>query len=239
MLKRIVRKVFSNKTLFYPGCLNKTLCPEINENYKEILKKLGVEFILIDELGCSGSPLLDLGYTAEFDTLKQKNLEIFDKYGVSRIIVGSPEGLKVFKQDYGLEKRGIKVMHIYEIIAQKLDKIKDKFNHGGAPKVTYHDSSYLGRYCGIYDEPRKIIIAAGYGLEEFNKKREHSESCGASGGVKANFPVIASDMAKEVLKKCQTEVLVTGSPSCYLHLKDHSKDIKIVEVSHLIKDAIF
>ncbi len=238
MLKKIVRKVFSNKTLFYPGCLNKTLSKDISQNYQEMLKRLGIEFIMVDELLCSGAPVLDAGYSEEFERIKEKNKELLDKYGVSRIITACPGSLKVFKEDYKLEDRGIEVLHVYELLAKKLDKVKDMFRKGGAPKVTIHDSSYLGRYMGVYDAPRKLIIAAGYGLEEFPKKRENSESCGASGGVKANFPQIAEDMAKRILKQCKTPILVTCSPSCYLHLKEYSQDIKVVEVSHLIKDAL-
>lgn len=238
MLKKIVRRVFSNKTLFYPGCVAKELAPEISANYQEILKKLGIDFIMINELLCSGSPVLDAGYAEEFEKIKEKNLELFDNYGVSRIITSSASALKVFKEDYDLKERGIKVLHVYELIANKLEKVKDLFRKGGGQKVTFHDSCYLGRYCGIYDEPRKLIIAAGYGLEEFKNKKEHSDCCGVCGGVAANFPQLAGDIANNLLKKCKTDTLVTCSPSCYLHLKGNSKNVKIVEVSHLIKDAI-
>ncbi|MFC1685439.1 (Fe-S)-binding protein [Nanoarchaeota archaeon] len=238
MLKKIVRKVFSNKTLFYPGCLNRSVTKDISQNYQEILKKLGVEFIMIDELGCSGGPLLDAGYKEEFEATKEKNLELFDKYGVSKIIVASPSSLKVLKQDYRLEESGIEVIHVYELLTKKIDKIKDIFKKGGAPKVTFHDSCYLGRYCGIYDGPRKLIIAAGYGLEEFPKKREHADCCGVCGGVRANFPQLAGDMAKKLLKGCKTPIIVACSPGCYLHLKENAGDIEVKEISHLIRGAI-
>ena len=238
MLKKIVRRVFSNKTLFYPGCLSKTLTPEISSNYQEILKKLGIDFIMVEELLCSGSPVLDSGYTEEFEKIKEKNLELFDKYGVSRIITASPSALKVFKQDYNLEEYGIKVVHIYEVLVKKLEKIKDKFKKGGAPRVTIHDSCYLGRYCGVYDEPRKIIIAAGYGLEEFPKKKENAECCGVCGGLRANFPQLAGDVAKKLLKQVRTPIVVACSPGCYQHLKDNAQEVEVKEVSHLIRDAI-
>ena len=238
MIRKLVRKVFSNKTLYYPGCLNKTMTTDINDNYLEILKKLGVEFIIIDELACAGHPVLSAGYVNEFEALREKNMELLDRYGVSRIITACPGSLKVFKQDYKLDDHGIEVLHIYEFLAKKIDKVKDKFKKGGAPRVTYHDSCVLGRHCGIYDAPRKLLLAAGYGLEEMPKKREQAECCGACGGVKANYPKVANDLERQRLKQCKTEILVAGSPSCYLHLKENASDRQVLEVSHLIKDAL-
>ncbi len=238
MLKKIVRKVFSNKTLYYPGCLNKNVTTDINQNYQEILKKLGYEFIMIDEMLCAGNPVLNAGYKDDFEALKSHNLELLDKYGISRIITGCAGSLKAFKQDYGLESHGIEVLHVYEAIAKRVDKVMDKFKKGGAPRVTFHDNCSLGRYCGVYDEPRKLIIAAGYGLEEFARKRDKADCCGICGGVKANFPQVANDMAKQLVKKCKTGTIVAASPSCYLHLKENAPDIQVVEVSQLIRDAI-
>ena len=238
MLRKIVRKVFSNKTLYYSGCVTRNVATNIDENYKLILKKLGVDFITIDEMSCAGSPALNAGYIDDFDKLKEKNMELMDKFGISKIVTSCPGSLKVFKQNYRLEEQGIEVMHIYELMAKNIHKIQDKFKKGGAPRVTFHDSCSLGRYCGIYDEPRKLIIAAGYGLEEFAKKREKADCCGACGGVKANFPQVANDIAKQRLKQCKTQILVTASPSCYLHLKQYATDVQVVELSELIKVAI-
>jgi len=238
MLKKIVRKVFANKTLYYSGCVTKNVATDIDENYKLILKKLGVDFITIDDMACAGNPVLNAGYLDEFEKLKEKNSELLDKFGISKIITSCPGSLKVFKQNYKLKEQGIEVVHIYEFIASKIEKVHDKFKKGGAPRVTFHDSCSLGRYCGIYDGPRKLILAAGYGLEEFARKREKADCCGACGGVKANFPQVANDIAKQRLKQCKTQILVTASPSCYLHLKQNATDVQVVELSDLIKDAI-
>ena len=239
VIKRIVRKVLSNKTLYYPGCMNLSITTDIDKNYREILKKLGVDFVIVNDLLCSGHPVRNAGYKDEFERIKGKNIEILDRFGISRIITSCPGSFKAFKQDYLLEENGIEVMHIYEVIAKNVGKIKDKFKKGGAPRITFHDSCTLGRHCGIYDEPRKILLAAGYGLEEFPKKKETAECCGACGGVKANFPKVANDIAKQRLKQAKTNVIVTASPSCYIHLKQNSIDNKeVYEVSHLINDAI-
>lgn len=45
-------------------------------------------------------------------------------------------------------------------------------------KVTYHDPCHLGRYCGIYEEPREIIEALGFDLVEMEPAKEQSYCCG-------------------------------------------------------------
>lgn len=238
-LRKVVRKIFSRNTLFYPGCIIKNAAPDIGENYRQILKRLGFDYIEIDEFACCGSPVLAAGYKEDFEKLREKNLELLDRYGVSRIITPCPGCARMFKQDYRLEDEGIEVFHITQIIAKKLEKINDLFKKGNSPKVIYHDPCHLGRHLGIYDDPRKIIIAAGYGLEEFERKREKGVCCGAGGGLKANFPETANKIAQDRFKDIKTKILATTCSLCYLHLKENApKGVEVMELSQMIKEAI-
>lgn len=241
-LKKALRKIFARNVLYYPGCLIGHYAKEINENYKEILKKLGIEFLQIDEFVCCGSPVLNAGYASEFEALKKKNLELLDKYGIGTVITPCPACYKMFSKDYNLQEHGINVRHMTQVLAENIHKIKDIFKKEKAmPSLTYHDPCHLGRHCGIYDEPRRAIIAAGFKLEEFDKNKEKAECCGAGSGVKANFPETAKKVAQKRLKDCKTKMLVTTCPLCYLHLKeisDGEKKVEVFELSQLMKDAL-
>jgi Fe-S oxidoreductase len=52
----------------------------------------------------------------------------------------------------------------------------------GKEKIVFHDPCYLGRYRGVYDEPRKIAALAGE-LVEAPRSHERSFCCGAGGGL--------------------------------------------------------
>jgi len=239
LMKKMVRKVFSRNTLFYPGCVIRNAAPQIGDNYEKILKKIGVDFIKIDEFVCCGSPVLAAGYKADFENLRKKNMDLLDRYGISTIITPCPGCARMFIQDYKLPESGIEVLHITQVLGRKLEKINDLFKKGSASKVTYHDPCHLGRHLGIYDDPRKIIIAAGYGLEEFDKCREKAVCCGAGGGMKANFPEAANKIADEKFKNMKTKIVTTACALCALHLKENApKDVEVKELSELIKDAI-
>jgi len=242
MFKRALRKVFARNVLYYPGCLIGNYATDLNENYKQILTKLGINFLQFDDFVCCGSPVLNAGYVTEFERLKENNLKLLDKYGIGTVITPCPACFKMFSQDYNLKKEGIEVKHITQVLSENLVKIKDIFKkEKGMPEITYHDPCHLGRHCKIYDEPRKAIIAAGFKLKEFKKNKENADCCGAGSGVKANFPETARKVAQRRLKGCKTKMLVTTCPLCYLHLKETAegeKQVEVFELSQLIKDAI-
>ena len=241
MFKKLLKGLFARNTLYYPGCLiSSGAAGDLNENYQEILKKLGIEFLSIPEFVCCGSPVLNAGYKSDYEDLKKKNLDLLKKYAVKRIITPCPACTKTFLHDYKLEDEGIKVLHISQIIEQNIDKIKDVFGKKAlGTKVTYHDPCHLGRHCKIYDAPRRLLVKAGYMIEEFDKNRENAVCCGGGGGVKANFPNLADQVAKMRIAGCKTKTIITTCPLCYLHLKENAgKHIEVKELSQVIKDAI-
>jgi len=63
--------------------------------------------------------------------------------------------------------------------------------------VNYHDPCHLGRYSGIYEEPREVIKLLGGKIVESLFNRENAYCCGGGGGVRANFPELAKAIAKK------------------------------------------
>jgi Fe-S oxidoreductase len=100
--------------------------------------------------------------------------------------------------------------------------------------VTYHDPCHLGRYEGIYDEPRKIIEMLGGEIIEMKHNRNNSICCGGGGGVRSNYEKLAKDIAQkrveEVDDKCSK--LITTCPLCHLQLSEQSN--KGIEFSSFV-----
>jgi len=99
---------------------------------------------------------------------------------------------------------------------------------------------------GIYHQPRDILKSIpGINLVEMIRIRENAWCCGAGGGVKEAFPDFAKWTAKERLlevKETGAEALVTTCPRCKDNfnqtIKDNGDNIKVYDISELIKEAI-
>lgn len=216
---------FTGNTLYYPGCLTHFVLPEVEENYKKLLSLLGVDFIFVQEFNCCGSPAKNAGYMKDFDDLKARNMQLLKKYNVRKIITSCPACYKVFGENYPVE-----VEHITTVVAKNLKKVKAQHNES----ITYHDPCHLGRHSGIFEEPRVILKYVGFEVEELPENRKSSRCCGAGGGLKGNYPRLADDIAKGLLKDVKTKKLVTTCPMCYVHFKENAPGLEVLELSEVL-----
>jgi len=236
---KFLEKLRGGNVLYYPGCLTKFVVKEVGENYRKILRKIGIDFIELKDLEvCCGSPVLNAGYKEDAKKLAEKNFKIFKEHSVKKIITSCPACFKTFSQEYPklLKNWDIEVKHITQTISEavKKGKIKPKKVEG---KITYHDPCHLGRYANVYEEPREVIKLAGDFVEmEFN--RENAFCCGGGGGLKSNFPELSREISKERIKQAEevkVNLLITSCPLCYICLKEASKKINVIEFSQLFE----
>lgn len=239
----IFKKIFKGNTLYYPGCLSKFVAKDLVENYRRILREVGIDFIELADLEvCCGSPALKAGYAEDFKKLAEKNLKIFKEHSVGRIITHCPACFMIFKKYYPEvlgEKWDIIVEHATEVLAKSKLKSKKSTVNSQLLTVTYHDPCHLGRQMGVYDAPREIIKSLGYELKEMELNKNQSFCCGGGGGVQSNEPDLADKIAKDrivMAKKTGAKILVTPCPLCYMHLKKNSEgeDIEVKELSYLM-----
>ncbi|MEM5867318.1 MAG: (Fe-S)-binding protein [Candidatus Aenigmatarchaeota archaeon] len=234
--------LFGN-VLYYPGCMSKFVVKNLKENYEKILRKIGIDFIELKDLEvCCGSPVLNSGYFKEFEDLVKKNFSVFKEHSVKKIITGCPACYKTFKKEYPkFLKFDIKIEHVTQTILEGLEKKKLKLRKIGDERVTYHDPCHLGRYSGIYEEPRKIIEKLGFDLIEMEFSKEKAFCCGGGGGVRSNYPELAEEMARERIKQAEktgAKILITTCPLCYFCFKEFSEKIEVFEISEMIVKSL-
>jgi len=227
MFKRFLEKFTAGNTLYFPGCMTKLILKDLEKNYEEILKQLGIEFIKLKDLEyCCGSPVINAGFKEDFNNLIEKNLEAFKQHGISKIITNCPGCYSTLAANFNL-----KVEHITQTIWKNINKLNLKsFDE----KITYHDPCHLGRYSNIYDEPRNILKALGFEILESKRTKETTLCCGAGGGLRNNAPKLASKVAKLRFKDVPAKKLITCCPMCYYHLKENApKGVEVLELSQV------
>jgi len=237
----VFNKILGGNILFYPGCMEKFVLKNIQENYEKTLRKSGIDFIKLKDLeACCGSPVLNAGYLMDFETLAKKNYRIFKEHGIKKIITPCPACFKTFKLEYPkfIDNFDIEVEHITQTIWNAIKSGKLKVKKVNKPlKITYHDPCHLGRYGGVYEEPREILKALGYELVEMKFNKETAWCCGGGGGLRSNYPELSEEIAKERIRHAEevkADMIVNSCPMCYSCLSEVSGKIKSVELSFLI-----
>lgn len=228
MLKSILEKLSGSNTLYYPGCVTQYALPEVATRYEALLRGAGMDFIVLQgETLCCGSPVKRAGYAADFEDLKQKNLAVFKRFSVRKIITNCPGCYHTLKYDYGLD-----AYHVTQILSPQPKPKLDS----SVKALTYHDSCHLGRWSGVYAQPRNLLENAGWEVAELPDNRDHSLCCGAGGGVKSNYPDLANAIARQRLEQVQNGVLCTACPLCYAHFKENANGIEVLEFSQALEN---
>ena len=239
----ILNKIFKGNTLYYPGCLTKFVGVDIEKNYKELLKKAGVDFIVLPDLEkCCGSPVLNAGFSDDFKKLAQDNLKVFKEHSIKRIITNCPACYKMLNKNYKEalgDEWDIEVRHFTEFILVAVrDKKLDlpKYNN---LKVTYHDPCHLGKQSDIYEQPREILKMMGIDLIEMELNRKNSFCCGGGGGLQSNNPELADKVAKQRITQAEdinADIIITPCTLCDMHMEKNQDgtNVKVYEFSQIL-----
>jgi succinate dehydrogenase/fumarate reductase iron-sulfur protein len=210
------------------------------------LNALDIDFSILGNMeNCCGNEVYSLGERGLFHELVQKNLELFDKYGINRIITTSPHCYNSFKNTYG--RRELEVQHYTQYFADLIDKGILRFSGRLNKVITYHDPCYLGRHNNILDEPRKIIESIpGIKFLEMERSRERSICCEGGGGrmwYEIKEERLAQTRVREAID-IGAEILAVACPFCLLTLEDAVKTsgnenvIKVMDIMELVAKAI-
>lgn len=213
-LRGIDRSSGTGRVGYFAGCMT-SLTPAVQRSMEEIFSAAGEDVWYADKDGgvCCGRPLMLSGETDAARKMVAYNTDLFRRHEITTLVTSCPICLRVFRESYRLD--GIEVLHHTEYIDRLIASERISVR-AGEHAYTYHDPCELGRGCGIYDEPRRIITAVGRLLEPKHSRRD-ALCCGAS---LANT-VIDDEQQKRIAKRMTDELvathcdtIVTACPLC-------------------------
>ncbi|MBD3255872.1 MAG: hypothetical protein GF383_12320 [Candidatus Lokiarchaeota archaeon] len=150
------------KIAYYVGCTASYRQIEVATATARLFADLGMDFTLIEDEVCCGSPFFRVGAVDTAQELMRKNLEAFKDV---EIVYFSCAGCyRTLTIDYPKwlsedEELPFKTKHAFELIAELIKKNKIKFKPNKelkGKKVTYHDPCHTGRHFAIDFEQRSI-----------------------------------------------------------------------------------
>ena len=168
-----------------------------------VMRHLDVSFGVLRKERCTGDPVRRLGNDLVFQQLAEANLETLAQSKVKKMVSICPHCVRTIQEDWKAYGRPPAVEHHSELLERYADKLP---RVGGEDKIVFHDPCYLGRYRGVYDEPRKVAWLAGE-LVEAPRSRERSFCCGAGGGL----VFLGEEKGERVSEVRAAELAATGA----------------------------
>lgn len=188
-------------------------------DFVRVMNYLGTSYGVLRKEKCTGDPVRRLGNDLLFQQLAESNLALLAQSKVKKIVTICPHCVRTIQEDW--KEFGVPppIEHHSEFLARHLDKLPRSVSD---EKIAFHDPCYLGRYRGVYDEPRATVAFAGT-LVETERNRERSFCCGAGGGL----AFLGEETGERVSHVRASELAATGAqtvaaacPFCNTMLRD-------------------
>ena len=150
-----------------------------------------------------GDPVRRPGNDLLFSQMAEANIEQIKSANVTKLLSICPHCVRTLSEDYKEFGESFRIEHHRELLARMKDKLPQPT--GARETTVFHDPFYLGRYEGVFDEPREVI--ARYGEVDPARTRERSFCCGAGGGQM----FLGEEKGKRVNVERATELAATGA----------------------------
>jgi heterodisulfide reductase subunit D len=238
---------------YFVGCTSAYRVPEIAQATVKILQTAGIDFVMLHpEEWCCGSPLIRTGQLGLAKKVIDHNIKAIRDSGVKRVVVSCAGCYRALKTDYPKFSGELpfEVLHMTELLSERVKVGKVKFKEQPREIVTYHDPCHMGRHVSshmpnprdrVYEPPREILKAIpGIEFVEMERNRAQAWCCGAGGGVKSAFPDFALWAAEQRLEEAEATgatTLISSCPFCKLNLRDAIKEknspIKMFDITEI------
>jgi Fe-S oxidoreductase/nitrate reductase gamma subunit len=155
----------------------------VNRSLARVLQHAGADFgILHDAERTAGCDVRRAGEEGLWASLAEQNIATISACDFKRIFSSDPHGYHTLKNEYPELGGKWTVIHHSELMHELIEAGRLQPRKKLGYRVTYHDPCMLGRYNGVFDQPRRVIQALGMELVEMPRNRSNSFCCGAGGG---------------------------------------------------------
>ncbi len=233
------------RVILLAGCAQQVLRPQINDATIRLLARRGIEVVVSNGAGCCGALVHHLGQKAAAEHQVRRNIDAWmkeiGKEPVDAILVNA-SGCGTMVKDYG---------HVLAHDPEYRDKARQISDltrdvsefiaalNIGAPvrwssiKVAYHSACSLQHGQRITDEPKALLVKAGYSVVDVP---EGHICCGSAGTYNILQPEIALKLRERKaanIKSTRPDVVAAGNIGCITQIAA-GMDLPVVHTVELL-----
>jgi Fe-S oxidoreductase len=228
----------SQEYLLWLGCMGSydPAGREIITALAQVMRYRGVTFGVLKKEKCTGDAARRLGNDLAFQQLAGFNIAQLRAAQAKKLISICPHCVRTISEDWKEFGADFEIEH-HSVFLARHDSALPAATASGT--LVYHDPCYLGRYQGVYEEPRAVARSSGR-LVEPPRSRDRGFCCGAGGGLtflgEETGTRISHARAAELTATGATAV-VAACPFCNSMLRDALPAVRPVNTPKLIDIA--
>lgn len=227
------------RVALFVTCIVDQALPEVGVAAVRLLRRAGFEVDFPTSQTCCGQPFFNSGFRDEARQLAQRMIEIFEPYDLvvapsgSCVAMVRAEFPHLFEHNPAWQQRANQLADKTYELSEFLVHIAESkptlpaasppstLNSppSTAPRITYHDSCHMNRLLRLKQEPRTLLAASGYQIDEMS---ESERCCGFGGLFSIRMPEVSNAMTADKLRQArETEAttIVTCDPGCLLQMR--------------------
>jgi len=237
-----------DEVAFFTGCLIDYRLQNTGLNLIEILKRNRVNVHIPKSQSCCASPAFRTGVVNLAESQVKKNVEVFEKIGVEKVVVGCAGCGMTMKKDFVEVMNRVRgkppAFKVYDITEYLINILgTEKLNRKDLKpinmKITYHDPCHLNRSQNVKEEPRTLLnLVPQLKLVEMS---ESDRCCGSGGGVRSGVRPIAMAVGRRKgisIMNTGVDACVTECPFCHIQIGDVlqqlGSNIKTYEIADIL-----
>jgi Fe-S oxidoreductase/nitrate reductase gamma subunit len=224
----------------------------VTQTLARVLHHAGVDFgILYDAEHNAGCDVRRVGEEGLFNHLREENVAAISGCTFGRILTWDPHSFHTLRNEYPTFGVDWTVVHHSQLLLELIEGGRLTPTKPLGYRVTYHDPCTLGRYNGVYDEPRAVLAAIGTELVEMPRTRDNSFCCGAGGGriwmtelKREDAPRPSEQRIDEAVALGNVDYFVVCCPKDVTMYEDaiktsgHQGDIELRELTELLWESL-
>jgi Fe-S oxidoreductase/nitrate reductase gamma subunit len=224
---------------------------KVTREFVKVLNHLNISYAVLgtEEID-SGDVARRAGNEMLFQMQALQNIEIFNMYGVKKILTCCPHDYNTFLNEYAELGGEYEVIHHSQFLRDLINSGKINLGNGAFKDdvITFHDPCYLGRGNGEYDAPRTVVNATPARTVEMKRNKSFALCCGAGGGQmfkeaeKGDKEVFIERIEDAIETGCT--IVATACPFCMVMMtdgikyKNQEEKMKNYDIAELVSQGL-